>query len=104
MLVEKLAAAGRLAAVVALGFVASACASSGRWHHSQDVSIESPPGAECKVDRLGTTIGFVKATPGRVNVARSKDDVSRSCTREGYEQSNEVLVSSFTGATVGNLR
>ncbi|TAJ82151.1 hypothetical protein [Reyranella sp.] len=103
MLVEKLAAAGRLAAVVALGFVASACATV-VGGTTQDVSIESqPPGAECKIDRLGTTIGFVKATPGRVNVARSKDDVIVSCTREGYEQSNEVLVSSFTGATVGNL-
>ena len=103
MFVEKLAAAGRLVAVVALGIVASACATV-VGGTTQDVLVESqPPGAECKIDRVGATIGFVKATPGRVNVSRSKDDVIVSCTREGYEQSNEVLVSSFTGATVGNL-
>ncbi|ODT98937.1 MAG: hypothetical protein ABS83_03360 [Rhodospirillales bacterium SCN 65-16] len=96
-------AAGRLVAVMALGFVASACATV-VGGTTQDVLVESqPPGAECKVDRLGANIGVVKPTPGRVNIARSKDNVIVSCTQEGYEQSNEVLVSSFTGATVGNL-
>ena len=103
MFVERLTAAGRLVAVMALGFVASACATV-VGGTTQDVLVESqPPGAECKVDRLGANIGVVKPTPGRVNIARSKDNVIVSCTQEGYEQSNEVLVSSFTGATVGNL-
>ena len=103
MFVERLTAAGRLVAVVALGFVASACATV-VGGTTQDVLIESqPPGAECKIDRLGANIGVVKPTPGRVNIARSKDNVIVSCAQEGYEQSNEVLVSSFTGATVGNL-
>ena len=99
----KLAAIGRLMAVVALGLAASACATV-VGGTTQDVLVESQPsGAECKIDRLGANIGVVKPTPGRVNIARSKDNVIVSCTQEGYEQSNEVLVSSFTGATVGNL-
>lgn len=98
-----LAAMGRLMAVVAMGFAASACATV-VGGTTQDVLVESQPsGAECKIDRLGANIGVVKPTPGRVNIARSKDNVIVSCTQEGYEQSNEVLVSSFTGATVGNL-
>lgn len=99
----KLAAIGRLMAVVALGLAASACATV-VGGTTQDVLVESQPsGAECKIDRLGANIGVVKPTPGRVNIARSKDNVIVSCTQEGYEQSNEVLISSFTGATVGNL-
>ena len=94
---------GRLMAVVAMGFAASACATV-VGGTTQDVLVESQPsGAECKIDRLGANIGVVKPTPGRVNIARSKDNVIVSCTQEGYEQSNEVLISSFTGATVGNL-
>lgn len=99
----RLAAIGRLMAVIALGFTASACATV-VGGTTQDVLVESqPPGAECKIDRSGTTIGFIKQTPGRLNVSRDKNNVIVSCTREGYEQSNEVLVSGFTGATLGNL-
>ncbi|MBX9947177.1 MAG: hypothetical protein K2Y40_24100 [Reyranella sp.] len=34
---------------------------------------------------------------------RHKDNIVVSCTRDGYETSNEVLIASFTGATFGNL-
>lgn len=99
----RLAAIGRLVVVVALGLVASACATV-VGGTTQDVLIESqPPGAECKIDRAGANIGVVNPTPGRVNVARSKDNVVVSCTREGYARSDELLASSFTGATLGNL-
>jgi hypothetical protein len=71
---------------------------------TQEVFIETdPPAAECQVDRLGSNLGVVKPTPGRVNVSRSKETMVVSCTREGYKQSNEVLASSFTGATLGNI-
>jgi hypothetical protein len=53
--------------------------------------------------RQGAGVGYVKPTPGKVSVSRSKEDVVLSCTLDGYEQSNEVLAASFTGATVGNL-
>lgn len=100
---HKLAAAGRLTAIVALALASSACATvmSGT---TQEVFIESDPtGAECKVDRLDANVGVVKPTPGRVNVSRSKDTMIVTCVHEGYEPSNEVLASSFTGATFGNI-
>lgn len=99
----KLAAVGRLLAVVGLILTTAACATvvSGT---TQEVFIETDPtGASCKVDRLGANVGVVNPTPGRVNVSRSKETMIVGCTREGYEQSNEVVASSFTGATLGNI-
>ncbi len=100
---KKLAATGRLMAILALALAASACATvvSGT---TQEVFIESDPtGAECKVDRLGANLGVVRPTPGRVNVSRSKDTMIITCVSEGHEPSSEVVASSFTGATVGNV-
>lgn len=103
MNVGKLAAAGRLMMAVALLATTAACATV-VGGTTQEVYVESEPaGAECRLDRLGANVGVVKPTPGRVNVSRSKETMIVSCNRDGYEQSNEVLVSSFTGATVGNL-
>lgn len=99
----KLAGLGRLAIAVALLATTAACATV-VGGTTQEVYVESEPaGAECRLDRLGANVGVVKPTPGRVNVSRSKETMIVSCNRDGYEQSNEVLVSSFTGATVGNL-
>lgn len=100
---RKLAAHGRLMMIVGLALACSACATV-VGGTTQDVYIESEPtGATCKVDRLGVTVGMVYPTPGRLGVSRSKETMVVSCTREGYEQSNEIVAASFTGATLGNL-
>ncbi|MDP1750715.1 MAG: hypothetical protein Q8L22_14760 [Reyranella sp.] len=100
---RTLVAHGRLTMLVGLALAGSACATV-VGGTTQEVFIESEPtGAACKVDRLGANVGVVNPTPGRVNVSRSKETMIVSCNRDGYEQSNEVLVSSFTGATVGNI-
>ena len=100
---RKLVASGHLAMLVGLALACTACATV-VGGTTQEVFIESEPtGATCKVDRLGANVGVVNPTPGRVNVSRSKETMIVSCNRDGYEQSNEVLVSSFTGATVGNI-
>ena len=94
---------GRLTMLVGLVLACSGCATM-VGGTTQEVFVESvPAGAACKVDRLGATVGLVNPTPGRVNVSRSKETMIVSCTLDGYETSNEVLVSSFTGATVGNI-
>ena len=103
MTLKTVAAAGRLMLVVALGFAASACATivSGT---SQELNVSTEPaGAECRVERQGAMLGVVKFTPGKVTVRRHKDNIVVSCTRADYETSNEILASSFTGATFGNL-
>lgn len=103
MTLNTVAAASRLMMAVGLMAMTAACATV-VGGTSQDVLIESEPrGAECRLDRLGSSIGLVRPTPGRINVSRSKDSVIVSCNLDGYEPSNEVLVSSFTGATLGNI-
>ena len=99
----KLAAVGRLMAALGLVLTTAACATV-VGGTTQEVFIESEPaGASCKVDRLGANVGVVNPTPGRVNVSRSKETMIVGCTRDGYELSNEVVASSFTGATLGNI-
>lgn len=100
---SKLATHGRLTALVGLALACSACATI-VGGTTQEVFIESEPaGAYCKLDRQNATAGIVNPTPGRVGLSRSRENVIVSCTLAGFEQSDEVLVASFTGATVGNL-
>src|ERR1044072_7720793 len=99
----KLAAVCRLMAIVCLGLASTACATiiSGT---TQDLYVDSEPkGASCKIDRQGAVVGMVNTTPGKANVPRHKDNIVVSCALDGYKQSNEVLASSFSGATLGNL-
>ena len=71
---------------------------------TQDVYVQTDPaGADCKVDRQGASVGLVRPTPGRVNVSRSKETMIISCSLDGYQKSDEVVVSSFSGATIGNI-
>jgi hypothetical protein len=100
---SKLRAVARLAAMLALPLAAGACATV-LGGTTQDLFIETDPaGAECKGDRLGANVAVVKPTPGRVNVARSKESMVVSCLLDGHDQANEVLSSKFTGATFGNI-
>src|SRR5438093_13131879 len=101
MKVIGLAAFGRLVLLCALALGSSACATiiSGT---TQDLYIDSQPqGASCKIDRQGAVVGTVNPTPGKANVPRHKDNIVVACALDGYEQSNEVLASSFSGATFG---
>ncbi len=94
---------GRVLLVASLGLTASACATV-VGGTTQEVFVESDPaGADCRLERQGSNVGIVKPTPGRVNVSRSKDALIVNCSLAGHEESNEVLSSSFTGATLGNI-
>ena len=100
---RNLAAHGRLTALIGLALACSACATV-VGGTTQDVFVQTEPaGAYCKVDRQGATVGLINPTPGKIALSRSKESVVVSCTLAGYEQSNELLLASFTGATVGNL-
>jgi hypothetical protein len=100
---RKLAAAGRLAAIIAVALASTACATivNGR---SQDLYVETQPdAASCKIDRQGATVGVVNPTPGKTSIPRHKDNIVVSCALDGYETSNEILASNFSGVTFGNL-
>lgn len=100
---RKFAAFGRLMTLAGLALMSGACATV-VGGTTQEVFIQTDPsGAECKVDRLGANMGVVKPTPGRVNVSRSKETMIITCSHDGYEVASEAVVSSFTGATLGNI-
>ncbi|MBM3648411.1 MAG: hypothetical protein FJX11_11530 [Alphaproteobacteria bacterium] len=94
---------GRLGLLCGLLIGTAGCATVIAGTTQEVFAQTEPAGADCRLDKDGINVGIVRPTPGKVNLPRSKSDVIVSCVREGYEQSNEVLVSSFSGATVGNI-
>src|SRR5262249_16753969 len=48
-------------------------------------------------------IGRVNPTPGAVTVQRTRDDITVSCTRDGYQTGTFVNKSGLEGATFGNI-
>ena len=103
MHIRKLAAFVRLMMLVGLAMTSGACATMIAGT-TQDIYVQTDPmGADCKIDRQGASVGVVRPTPGRVNVSRSKETMIISCTLDGYQQADEVVAASFSGATVGNI-
>jgi len=91
-----------LLAVVAIGFLLPGCASIVRGS-SQSILITTPPttGADCILtSRRGS---WSVITPGAVRVSKSKEDVTVTCTKDGYEEAVASIPSEFEGWTVGNI-
>ena len=92
----------RIAAVVMMAGVAG-CASviSGT---SQTLTLDTvPSGADCSLTRKGLVIGRVNPTPGAVYVQRTHDDITVSCTKEGYQTGSFLNKSGLEAATLGNV-
>ena len=71
---------------------------------SQTITVSTaPPGATCTVDRMGARIGAIAQTPGSVRLDKSKNDLSVTCSKPGYQTATVVKAPSFGGATFGNL-
>jgi hypothetical protein len=71
---------------------------------SQSVAITTqPPGASCSVSRMGQDVGAVQSTPGSVHVDKSKNDLSVTCAKEGYQTTTVTYSPEFNGATFGNI-
>ena len=90
-------------AVLALAAGAAGCASvvSGT---SQTLTLDTvPTGADCSLTRKGLVIGRVNPTPGAVLVQRTRDDITVSCRREGYQTAVFVNKSGLEAATLGNI-
>jgi hypothetical protein len=68
--------------IAALGLALSGCAQVTGW--ADDVAVNSePPGAACRIERMGRTIAQVKETPATVTIDRSHYPVDIYCTKEG---------------------
>ena len=92
----------RLLLVLSLSML-SACATLVNGS-SQTVTVSTaPPGASCTLDRVGERIGAIALTPGSFRLDKSKNDLSVTCSKEGFETATVVHSPSFSGATFGNL-
>ncbi len=71
---------------------------------SQTVTVSTvPPGATCTVDRMGARIGAVAQTPGSVRLDKSKNDLSVTCGKPGFQTVTVTKAPSFCAATFGNI-
>jgi len=71
---------------------------------SQTVTVSTtPPAASCTLDRMGARVGAISATPGSVHLDKSKNDLSVTCSKEGFQTASVAHASSFSGATFGNI-
>jgi len=71
--------------------------------HSQTLTFQSnPEGAECTVNRNGTSIGKL-TTPGQLRVDKTKYDIHVVCKKDGYEDATHFIKSGVAGATFGNI-
>lgn len=71
---------------------------------SQTVTVSTtPPGASCTLDRIGERVGAISPTPGSVRVDKSKNDLSVTCSKEGFQTATVGHSSNFNGATFGNI-
>jgi len=70
----------------------------------QTVTITTdPPGATCRLTRGNETLGAIAATPGSVQVSKSKNDINVVCEKNGYQNVAVSRSPSFGGATFGNI-
>lgn len=71
---------------------------------SQNVTVSTtPPAASCTLDRVGSRVGAISSTPGSVRLDKSKNDLSVTCSKDGFQTATIVKAPSFSGATFGNI-
>lgn len=71
---------------------------------SDNVTLSSnPAGATCTIDRNGERVGAVSATPGTVQIDKSRRDLLVGCSKEGYQTATTTAHPRFTGTTFLNF-
>jgi len=93
----------RLAALALAATAMTGCATITTGADQSITVVTDPSGAECRLDRAGSTIAIVNPTPGTVQVDKSKDTILLRCKAEGFQETTANLSSEFQGATIGNV-
>ncbi len=71
---------------------------------SQQITVNTnPPGAECSLERQGTSIGRINPTPGAITIKKTKYDITVICNKPGYQTASYFNKSGAAGATFGNI-
>ena len=91
-----------VAAVAAFGAALSGCATIVDGT-TQSMSVSTTPvqGAACTLTNSEGT--WYVTTPGSVQVHKTKNDLTVTCTKDGFQPGSQTAVSKFGGATFGNL-
>lgn len=70
----------------------------------QSVQVStSPSGAACQVSREGAHLGDIASTPGSIRVDKSKNDLTVTCSKPGYQMASVTRSPGFQGTTFGNI-
>ena len=90
------------AAISTLSILASGCATIVDGVH-ESISVTTTPvqGAACTLTNLEGT--WLLTTPGSTDVHKTKNDLTISCKKDGFQPGSLVAVSKFGGATFGNI-
>jgi hypothetical protein len=92
----------KLAGLVSL-LSLSACASIITGTH-QDIAVTtSPTGATCAFTKQGATVGSLSATPGMLQVEKTKYDLQIACKKPGYDEVSMLNHSGIEPWTFGNI-
>ena len=92
-----------IAAIAAIGAALSGCGTIVEGTH-QDIAVAtSPDGAHCDATRKGEAVGTIDATPGKLSVRKTKDDILLACNKTGYQASSQYLHSGMAAGTFGNI-
>lgn len=65
--------------------------------------VTDPDGAKCRLDRKGQSLAVVNPTPGTVQIDKSKDAITITCSKESFKHTVGSLGSEFQGMTFGNV-
>ncbi len=91
-----------IAAIAAMGAALSGCATIVDGT-KQSVSVSTTPveGAACRLTNSEGT--WFLTSPGSVEVHKTKNDMTITCTKDGYNVGSQIATSKFGGATFGNI-
>ena len=90
-------------ALCALALGLSGCASIVEGT-SQEVTVNTnPAGANCALNREGTSIARVNPTPGAATIKKTKYDMTIVCDKPGFQQATFIDHSGVQDMTFGNI-
>jgi len=93
---------GIMAVTAALAVALSGCASIVKGS-SETIAINTIPGVRAACTLSNGRGTWRVATPGRVRVKRSMDDMDVTCSSPGYTDAEGTIPSDFQTWTLGNL-
>jgi hypothetical protein len=81
----------------------SGCVSITEGTSQELVVSTNPPEADCTLVRQDIAIAKISSTPGAATVQKTKDDITVTCVKEGFEKATYLNHSGAAGATFANI-